>query len=97
MAQKPPTGAAWAPAPYEPYDIASLQALAKGEAEPHQQTRALKWIIETVCATYDQSFRPESERETVFAEGRRFVGMTLVKAMKLDMSRLRKSLWPTKP
>ena len=96
MAVKPPTGAAWAPAPYEPYDISSLQALAKGEADAGQQQRALRWIVEAVCATYDQSFRPESERETAFAEGRRFVGLTLVKAMKLDISKLRKSLWPNK-
>ena len=83
MARKPPPGAAWTPAPYEPADIAAIQALARGDAEPHQQTRALRWIVETISATYDQSFRPDSERESAFAEGRRFVGLTLVKATKL--------------
>ena len=97
MASKPPTGAAWAPAPYEPADVGAIQALARGEAEPHQQIRALKWIVEAVCGTYDQSFRPESERETSFAEGRRFVGLQIVKLSKVDISKLRKSLWPMKP
>ena len=86
---KPPAGAAWAPAPYEIYDIGAIQALSKGIANEQQQARALHWIIETVCGTYDQSFRPGSERETVFAEGRRFVGLTLVKAIKLDTTKLR--------
>ena len=95
MAQKPPPGAAWAPAPYDPADIGAIQALGRGEAQPHQQTRALKWIVEAVCGTYDQSFRPDSERETAFAEGRRFVGLTLVKATKMDISKLKRSLWPT--
>src|SRR3990167_1568258 len=81
--KKLPVGAPYAPAPYELADIGAIQALAKGEAEPHQQQRALKWLIETVCCTYDLSFRPDSERETAFAEGRRFVGLNIVKATKL--------------
>lgn len=89
MPRKPPAGAAWAPPPYEPADIGAIQAFSRGEARPDQQTRALKWIVETVCGTYDQSFRPDSERETVFAEGRRFVGLTLVKATKINIAALR--------
>ena len=85
MARNPPPGAAWTPAPYESADIAAIQALERGEAEPHQQVRALRWIVEAVSATYDQSFRPGSERETVFAEGRRFVGLQIVKATKLKL------------
>ena len=86
---KAPAGAAWAPPPYEPIDIASIQALAHGVANEQQQARALKWIIEILCGTYDLSFRPDSERETAFAEGRRFVGLNLVKAMKMDLTKLR--------
>ena len=82
---KPPVGAAYVPAPYEPADHGAIKALAAGVANEGQQKRALKWIIETVCATYDQSYRPDSERETVFAEGRRYVGLTLVKAVHLKL------------
>ena len=83
MTRKPPAGAAWAPPRYESADIGAVQALARGEADSYQQTRALTWIVETVCGTYDLSFRPDSERETAFAEGRRFVGLNIVKATKL--------------
>ncbi len=76
---KPPPDAAWSPPPYHDAEHIAIHALARGEADPHQQKLALDWIIERACATYDQSYRPESERETVFAEGRRFVGLQVVK------------------
>lgn len=46
---------------------------------------ALRWIIETAAGTYDMSFRagPDGERETTFAEGRRFVGNQIIKQLKL--------------
>lgn len=87
MAKKPPADAAWAPAPHEPPDTAAIQALARGEAAPHQQIHALKWIVEVAAGTYDQSYRPNSERESAFAEGRRFVGLQIVKQTKLITKR----------
>ncbi len=90
MAKKPPPGAAWAPPVYDNTDIAAIQALSLGEAASHQQIRALKWIVEQVAGTYDQSYRPDSERDSAFAEGRRFVGLQLVKATKLNLQKLRK-------
>ena len=87
---KPPPGAPWAPADYDIADVGALQAMAKGEARPDQQMRALKWIVETACRAYDQSFRPDSERDTAFAEGKRFVGLQIVKMTKLNAERLRK-------
>lgn len=89
MAKKPPPGAAWAPAHYGLRQIAAIQALAKGEATADQQTHALDWLVHEVCKTYDQSFRPDSERETAFAEGKRYVGLTIVKATKLNTANLR--------
>ena len=85
MAAKPPPGAPWAPVEYEPADIGAIQAVARGTAEPHQQMRALRWIVEAACGTYDLSFRPESDRDTAFAEGRRFVGLQIVKLSKLNL------------
>ena len=97
MLRKPPPGAAWAPPPYELADIGAIQALAKGEANEAQQVRALKWIVETACGTYDLSFRPDSERDTAFAEGRRFVGLTIVKATMMNTQLLRKPNARTEP
>lgn len=80
------------PAHYEISDVAAIQALLAGTADQYQQQRALKWIIEVACGTYDLSFRPgaqEGERDTTFAEGRRFVGLNIVKLTRLNVSRMR--------
>lgn len=77
-----PRDPAWVPAPYEVYDVDAIRAVARGEADPHQQKRALDWIINTAAGAYELSFRSDGqggERETAFAEGRRFVGMQIVK------------------
>lgn len=79
--------APWKPAPYEPADAAALQALAKGTATADQQKRALKWIVNTCCRTYDLSYRPgeEGRRDTDFAEGRRAVGLQIVTLLNLKI------------
>jgi len=85
--------APWRPAGYEDADIAAWQAIARGAATPDQQKRALTWLIEKAAGTYDLSFRPgpqEGERDTVFAEGRRFVGLQIVKLLKLKIGQLRR-------
>jgi len=77
-----PRDPAWVPATYEAYDIEAIRATARGEADPHQQKRALDWIINTAAGAYELSFRSDGQggdRETAFAEGRRFVGMQIVK------------------
>ena len=73
------------PARYEDPDTYAIKALAAGVANEGQQKRALEWIINTLCGTYDMSFRPgaEGDRDTTFAEGRRYVGLQLVKQIKL--------------
>jgi hypothetical protein len=81
--------AAWLPAKYELADLSAVQALANGLADEYQQKRALKWIIENVCGTYQLSYRPTSDRDTAFAEGRRFVGLQIVKALHLSTSTLK--------
>lgn len=77
--------APWFPPAYEPADISAIKGLAAGTATPDQQRRALKWIIENACATYELSYRPNSEGDTAFAEGRRFVGLQIVKALHIPM------------
>jgi hypothetical protein len=78
------------PPAWELADIAALKGLANGTASPDQQQRALKWIIENAAATYNLSYRP-TDRDTAFAEGRRFVGLQIVKALHLDLSLFRKN------
>ena len=80
----------WLPPSYTNRDAGCIQALARGEADADQQRHALKYIVETLCACYDASFRPESDRATAFAEGRRFVGLQLVKLTKVNIAALKK-------
>lgn len=82
---------AWQPAAYDKYDVAAIQALATGTANDQQQLRALKWIVEKACLTYDQPWFPggaEGARATDFANGKRAVGLQIVKLTKLDASKL---------
>ena len=84
---------AWMPAGYALADATAVQALSKGIANAEQQIRALRWIVEAVAGTYDLSYRPgadEGRRDTDFAEGRRFVGLQIVKMTRADLAKLRK-------
>lgn len=73
------------PAPYDEKITGAVKALAAGNANAGQQKLALNWIINAVCGTYDLSYRPgaDGDRNTTFAEGKRFVGMQIVKQTKL--------------
>ena len=75
------------PVDYEPSHAFAVQALTRGECPPHLQQEFLRWLIEDVCATYDQSYRVEP-CNTAFAEGRRFCGNTVVKMQKIDATKL---------
>ena len=88
LAQRAP----WLPADWEPADAAALQAVAEGRATPDQQKRALDWIIMKAAGTYEPSYRPggsEGDRDTAFAEGRRFVGGQIVKLVTVSLYKLR--------
>lgn len=82
-----PRDPAWKPVEYGAADIEAVQAVAAGVANEGQQKRALDWIINTVAGTYELSFRSDADggdRETAFSEGRRFVGMQVVKAVNMS-------------
>ena len=70
-------------------DAAALQALAKGVANEGQQVRALKWIVEQACATYDFCDHPENERLSAIFDGRRFAGMQVVKLVNINLTLLK--------
>ena len=71
----------------------AIQAQAAAKANEGQQKIAIDFIINEICRTYDLSFRPEDkggERETAFAEGRRFVGLEIVKIVRNSFDALTK-------
>lgn len=78
-----------APPAWELPDASALQALARGEATPEQQQRALNWIIHNACGTYDLDYRPDP-RDHAAVSGRRFVGLEIVKLIKLNLGAFRK-------
>lgn len=79
------------PAFYDLADAAAVQALARGNATPEQQQRAIKWIV-SAAGTYDLSYRPDSSRATDFSEGKRWVGSQVVKLTNIDLSALKEKL-----
>lgn len=76
---------------WEPGDGGALQALARGEATPDQQKRALDWIIQQGAATYQPTFVPGAPDASAFMEGRRFVGLQIVKLLTLNLEALRQA------
>lgn len=79
MKDKPVTGQTnlappWQPASVEPMDIQAIRAIARGEATKDQQVRFTGWL-KRASAVEEMSYRPASERDSAFAEGKRFVGL----------------------
>lgn len=72
--------------------VAAVQALSKGEATPDQQMQALNWLVNVAAGTYGQSYQETGDRDTAFAEGRRFVGLQVVKLLHLSINALRKAM-----
>ena len=77
----------YAPAKYEAEHASAAQLLVQGECPEHLQKEFMRWLIEDVAGTYDQSYRVDPYN-TAFAEGKRFVGNTVVKMLKLRASKL---------
>lgn len=73
----------WHPADYDEADIYAMQALGAGVASVDQQKRALNWLLHKVCGTYDETYFADSERNTAYAQGKRHVGLQIVKAINL--------------
>lgn len=65
-------------------DAGAFQALINGTAQPHQQTRAMKFLIQDICGLNDLSYRPGDPTGTAFAEGKRFVALQIQKLTILN-------------
>lgn len=84
MAKKPTPTPPYTVPEYTKADVTALIALKQGAATDFQQKRIVDLIINRICETYGLSFRPggtEGDRDTSFAEGKRFVGLQLVKLL----------------
>lgn len=85
------------PQPYEPYEWAknlpfvyALKALHEGKATDEQQKLILKEMT-NLTGYYDLSYRPDSDRNTAFAEGKRFIGAQIAKMVNLSPSLIEQS------
>jgi hypothetical protein len=93
----------WHPPEYTDDDVRAIQAIAlyaqsavippKPGQEPAAPTpldckRALDWIINRACSTYESGFSPNDPNGRIgaFMEGRRFAGQQVVKLTKLRLN-----------
>lgn len=87
------TNHAWTPPPWEDSDARAVHAVMHGEADAEMQRRAMKWIIEKCCGTYEQAFRSGKPDDTAFALGRQFVGQQIIALpQKLDIVKARRKV-----
>lgn len=66
---------------YTEFEVQALRALFAGNASERQQVAILPYILRA-AGTHDLSYRPGDSHATAFAEGKRFVGTTLVWMLK---------------
>ena len=64
----------------------AIQALEQGQASEHQQKLALAAIVKKICRTHDQSYMPGDTHATAVMEGRRFVGLKLLRVINTKVS-----------
>lgn len=87
MANKPnlrsPDHRPWHPVLYTVDHVYAVQNLARGEANEVQQKMALEFIVNRLCGTYDSTYFPDSHSDSDFANGKRHVGMQLVKLINM--------------
>ena len=76
----------WNPLDYDEDVVFAFRQFAEGKANEGQQQTVLRWL-QYACGVgeyADLSFRPggqDGERLTTFAEGRRFVGLQMLKLL----------------
>jgi len=87
----------WKPSTWEIPDASAFQALHRGDATADQQQRALRYLIETLCGTYDLAYRPASSRDTDFALGKAYVGQQIVKLLHINVHAIKQDPSRGKP
>lgn len=82
----------WHPADYDIPDVRAVQHLFTLAMTDQLVDRALRWIIESCCQTYDNgtagslAANDPHGRISAFVDGRRFAGQQIVKLAKLKIS-----------
>mgnify|MGYP003655178110 CR=1 FL=1 len=71
---------------YTEFELQAIRALYNGTASSRQQIAILPYILRA-AGTHDLSYRPGDPHATAFAEGKRFVGTTLVWMLKSATAR----------
>lgn len=90
MPPKAPKVPPYGPAPWDEADAFAIKALIAGNANDAQQRRAIDWIINRACQTYDEPFIPDNPRATDYLLGRRSVGLQIVKLANVSLGALKK-------
>lgn len=67
----------------------ALKALSKGEATEYQQRLALKVIVNIFSRSHDMLFIPGAPDQTVFMNGRAFVGQKILKYLNIPVGKLK--------
>lgn len=70
---------------YDESVTSALKALERGDATADQQRRALDWIIQIPCATYQTTFVPGAPDQSAMLQGRQFAGQMIVKQLKFTV------------
>lgn len=71
------------PAAYDVADIEAIKAVAAGNASESQQKRAMAWIVQKAALTYDETFAMGLPDVTANLQGRRNVGLQIVKLINM--------------
>lgn len=72
-------------------DIMALKALSAGNANERQQQIGMRAIFHKICRTGKSSYCSESDRQSAFNEGVRYVGIQINSAILCDIDALIKN------
>ena len=96
-----PTAQPWLPPTHDEQVVHAIRAFAEGVASAGQQQMVWRYLMYVTGASEefaDLSFRPDEkggERSTVFAEGKRFVGLMIRKLLRPEFTPKPKLVAPT--
>lgn len=86
----------WSPATCDYHDVMAIKQVAEGVADAATQRRALGWII-AIARTRNETYYPDSERDSCFAQGMRFVGLQVLRLVEMrgaELETLRAAAMP---
>jgi len=66
---------------------AALNALKEGQADAHQQVKALHAIL-WMCGVDQTEYEPDSERDTAFRGGKRHIGLQIRRILDNPLKQL---------